>query len=84
MARMELLEKLLRENTWFTEGRTKATFHNPGSFGDSLLTRYGVTSCVHELNCNRIAGLDDYATAANWKKYGQQLAEVFFQFVQAP
>jgi hypothetical protein len=84
IARMEILEKLLRANTWFTEGRTKAGFHNPGSFGEGLLMRYGVTACVHELNCNRIAGLDDYATAANWKKYGEQLAEVFYQFVQAP
>ncbi len=84
LARMERLEKLLRENTWFTEGATKANFHNPGTIGEGLLARYGVTACIHELNCNRIAGLDDFAVAANWKKYGEQLAVVFFMFFETP
>jgi len=84
LARMELLEKLLREHSWFTEGSTKSNFRNPGSFGEELLGRWGVVACVHELNANRIAGLDDYPTAANWKKYGEQLAEVFFRFFDAP
>lgn len=80
LARMEHFEKLLRAHTWFTEGSTKSTFRNPGSFGEGLFVRYGITACIHELNANRIAGLDDYATAANWKKYGAQLAEVFFRY----
>lgn len=84
LARIAVLEKLMREHTWFTEGSTKGTFHNPGTFGEGLLMRYGITACIHELNCNRIAGLNDYPTAANWKKLGTQLAEVFFQFVQTP
>lgn len=82
LAAMERLEKLLRENTWFTEGSTKGSFHNPGTIGEGLLHRYGIVSCIHELNANRIAGLNDYATAANWKKYGEQLAEVFCKFFQ--
>jgi len=84
LARMERLEKLLRENTWFTEGATKANFHNPGTIGEGLLARYGITACIHELNCNRIAGLNDFAVAANWKKYGEQLAVVFFKFFETP
>jgi hypothetical protein len=82
-ARMDRLEKLLRKHTWFTEGTTKAGFHNPGTFGEGLLERYGVTACIHELNANRIAGLNDYPTAANWRRYGEQLAEVFFRFFDA-
>lgn len=82
LTRMDHLEKLLRQNTWFTEGSTKSSFHNPGTFGEGLLQRYGIAACIHELNANRIAGLNDYATAANWKKYGEQLAEVFFRFFQ--
>jgi hypothetical protein len=78
-AQMARLEKLLREHTWFTEGVTKPGFHNPGTFGEGLLERFGVPACIHELNCNRIAGLNDYPTAANWRLYGQQLAEVFFR-----
>jgi hypothetical protein len=84
LARMERLEKLLRENTWFTEGSTKGNFRNPGTIGEGLLARYGITACIHELNCNRIAGLNDFATATNWKKYGEQLAAVFFNFFETP
>ncbi len=84
LARMERLEKLLRGNTWFTEGSTKGNFRNPGTIGEGLLARYGITACIHELNCNRIAGLNDFATGTNWKKYGEQLAVVFFKFFETP
>lgn len=83
IARMERLEKLLREKTWFTEGSTKSSFRNPGTIGEGLLLRYGITACIHELNANRIAGLDDYPTAEHWKKYGRQLAEVFYEYFGA-
>lgn len=84
LAQMERLERLLRERTWFTEGSTKSSFRNPGTIGEGLLVRYGIPACIHELNANRIAGLDDHPTAANWKKYGEQLSEVFFRFFDAP
>jgi predicted deacylase len=78
--RMERLERLLREKTWFTEGSTTSSFRNPGTIGEGLLARYGIAACIHELNANRIAGLDDHPTATAWKKYGQQLAEVFWEY----
>jgi hypothetical protein len=77
---MERLEQLLRKHTWFTEGSTKSTFRNPGSIGEGLLARYGIPALVHELNANWIAGLKDYPTAEHWKKYGEQLGEVFYQY----
>jgi hypothetical protein len=77
LARMDRLEKLLREKTWFTEGSTSSSFRNAGTIGEGLLARYGIPACIHELNANHIAGLDDHPTAENWRKYGQQLAEVF-------
>ncbi len=80
LARMERLEKLLREKTWFTEGSTKASFRNPGTIGEGMLARYGIVACVHELNANHIAGLNDHPTAENWRKYGRQLAEVFCEY----
>ncbi len=83
VARMERLEKLLGERTWFTEGATKSSFRNPGTIGEGLLARYGIAACIHELNANHIAGLDDHPTAANWKKYGRQIAEVFYEFFGA-
>ncbi len=79
LARMERFETLLREHSWFTEGSTGGKFRTPGSIGEGLLERYGVHACVHELNANRIAGLDDYPSAKNWKLYGEQLCEVFYQ-----
>lgn len=83
LARMDHLEKTLRQHTWFTEGSTRSTFRNPGSIGEGLLARYGIDAVVHELNSNWIAGLDDYATAANWRTYGQQIAEAFYRYFDA-
>lgn len=80
LARMERFERLLREHTWFTEGSTGGGFHNPGSFGEGILERYGITVCIHELNADWIAGLEDYPSAKNWKLYGAQLCEVFDKY----
>src|SRR5262249_38214985 len=40
LARMKILEGLLRKHTWFTEGSTGETFHNGGTIGEGLLARY--------------------------------------------
>jgi hypothetical protein len=80
LARMRLLEGLLRKYTWFTEGSTAASFHNPGTIGEGLLARYGIDAAVHELNANWIAGLKDYPSARNWELYGEQLCQVFFEY----
>lgn len=82
LARTERLEALLRAHTWFTEGSTKSSFRNPGTFGEGLLTRWGITAVIHELNANRIAGLNDYPTAAHWIEYGEKLSEVFRLYFQ--
>jgi hypothetical protein len=34
------------------------------------------------LNADWIAGLEDYPTADNWKKYGEQLGVVFRKYFQ--
>jgi zinc carboxypeptidase/carboxypeptidase M14-like protein len=79
LARMERFETLLRQHTWFTEGATGGNYRNPGTIGEGLLERYGIHACVHELNANRIAGLDDYPNSKNWQLYGEQLCEVFYR-----
>ncbi len=78
--RMKTLEMLLREHTWFTEGSTPGEFHNAGTLGEGWLARYGVDAAVHELNANWIAGLKDYPSGANWRRYGEQLALVFYEY----
>jgi len=79
LARMRRFEALLREHTWFTEGSTGAGFRTIGSIGEGLLERYGIHACIHELNANWIAGLNDYPSGKNWELYGEQLCEVFFR-----
>jgi hypothetical protein len=80
LQRMERLEALLRRHTWFTEGSTGKEFRNPGSIGEGLLERYGITACVLELNCNWIAGLKKPPEAADWQQFGDRLREVFFDY----
>lgn len=80
LARMQRFEQSLRKHTWFTEGSTGAGFRNPGTFGEGLLQRYGITACVQELNANWIAGLEDYPSGENWQRFGEQLGEVFFEY----
>jgi hypothetical protein len=80
LTRMRTFEGLLRQHTWFTEGSTSASFHNPGTIGDGLLARYGIDAAVHELNGNWIAGLHDYPSARNWELYGEQLCRVFYEY----
>jgi hypothetical protein len=80
LARMTILEELLRKHTWFTEGSTNTAFRNSGTLGDGWLQRYGIDAVVHEFNCNWIAGLNDYSSAAHWRTYGERLATVFHDY----
>jgi murein tripeptide amidase MpaA len=81
--RMKTLEALLREHTWFTEGSTAESFRNAGTLGEGWLERYGIDAAVHELNANWIAGLKDYPSGSHWKRYGEQLARVFYEYLDA-
>ena len=80
---MEILEAALRRHTWFTEGSTGAGYRNPGTIGEGLLERFGITACVLELHANRIAGLDDYPSALHWKRFGAGLCEAFSAYFDA-
>jgi hypothetical protein len=77
LARMAILEQLLRRHTWFTEGSTNSAFRNSGTLGDGWLERYGIDAVVHEFNANWIEGLKDYPSSRAWRAYGAGLAEVF-------
>ena len=80
LARMAILEELLRAKTWFTEGATNTAFRNSGTLGDGWLERYGIDAVVHEFNCNWVEGLKDYSSSAHWMDYGAKLAEVFHDY----
>ena len=80
LARMSILEELLRRHTWFTEGSTDTAFRNSGTLGDGWLQRYGIDATVHEFNCNWVAGLKDYSSATHWMTYGEKLPAVFHDY----
>ena len=80
LERMAVLERLLREKTWFTEGATNQAFRNSGTLGDGWLERYGIDAVVHEFNCNWIAGLGTAPLGRHWSEYGEKLAEVFDEY----
>jgi hypothetical protein len=80
LARMAVLEELLRKKTWFTEGHTTSEFRNSGTLGDGWLQRFGIDAVVHEFNCNWIAGVKDYPSAQHWKAYGAGLADAFYEY----
>jgi hypothetical protein len=75
-ARMARLESLLRQHTWFTEGTTPGA-QGVSTLADGFVARYGIDAAVHEFNVNRVAGLDDFASARHWQDYGARLARVF-------
>jgi len=83
LADMDRFANLLEKHTWFTEGRTNPTHHNPGSFGGEMFDRYGISGCVYELNCNWIAGLKKPPFGKDWELLGEQLREVFFNYFGA-
>ena len=82
LADMQRYEELMRKHTWFTEGHTGGGFHNPGSFGEGLLERYGITAFVQELNANWIEGLKEETSAKNWELLGSQLRKVFYEYFE--
>jgi hypothetical protein len=79
---MNRLEALLRQKTWFTEGQTDGAFRNSGTLGDGWLARYGIDAVVHEFNANWIEGLQARASAAHWRRYGANLADVFHAYFE--
>ena len=82
LARMAVLEQLLRQHTWFTEGTTNPEFRNSGTLGDGWLQRYGIDAAVHEFNCNWIEGLKQPSSSAQWRAYGAALTRVFFDYFE--
>ena len=80
LERMRVFEKLLRKHTWFTEGSSGPGHRNPGSLGEGLLERYEIDACILEFNCNWIAGLKQYPSAAAWEQFGRQFRAVLSDY----
>ncbi len=74
---MNLLESLLRENTWYSEG---FSFSRTESFEHGMMTRYDIQALVYELNAHWIKSLDKKPLSEDWLKLGHQLCPVFDEY----
>lgn len=81
LARMTVLDELLRKHTWFSEGSVGPSGRNPGTLGEGLWSRYRIPACILELNANWIAGLKEPATARRWVELGEDLPRVFLDYL---
>jgi len=77
VSHMKLLEKLLRANTWFTEG---SSFTGTTTFEEGLMSRYGIEGLVYELNAHWVKGLNKKPLSDDWMLLGKQLCQVFNKY----
>jgi hypothetical protein len=78
--RMDLFEGLLRDLTWFREGRAAAGFVNSGTFGEGLCEQYGIDALIYELRACWAAGLNRTPMPDDWLGLGRDLAFVLDRF----
>lgn len=81
LADMARFEGLLRQHTWFREGSTGSSFHNPGTLGDGWFERFGIPAAILEFNANWIAGKQKMPLGADWEEFGAGMARVFFEYL---
>jgi len=80
MERMRLLESLMRECTFFTEGTERGA---GSTFGAGLHELYGIDSVVYELNSNWLASANLVPGSKTWKEFGFQFAEALRRLFKA-
>ena len=84
--KMQLFEKLMRENTSFSE-KVQYSWETPGKkesvvlFENGLCRRFGIEAVVYELNANWIGSLNRMPTQDDWMTVGENLNEVFYKFL---
>lgn len=74
---MKLLENLLRENTWYSEG---SSFSGGETFEQGLMKRYDIQALVYELNAHWIKSLNKKPLSDDWLLLGHQLCPVFDEY----
>jgi hypothetical protein len=80
-ARMALLDRLMRQHTYYTEGSARGA--GAGTFGDGLLEVFGFDSAVFELNSNWLAGANCIPGSVTWREFGAQFATMLVEYVCA-
>ncbi len=82
LTNMRRFEDLLYKHTWFREGSSGRNSRIPGSFGESMIERFGIDGCVLELNRLWIEGLKKEPFGKDWELFGRQLRDVFFEYFE--
>ena len=77
--RMALLDRLMREHTYYTEGTSRGVGNS--TIGEGLRAMFGFDSVVYELNSNWLAGADCVPGSATWKTFGAQFADMLVHYV---
>jgi len=78
--RMALLDRLMRQHTYYTEGATKGA--GVSTFGEGLLGLFGIDSLVYELNTNWLAGANCVPGSGVWREFGTQFAAMLVEYVR--
>ena len=83
---MQFFEKLMREHTSFSESvryswKTAGQSLSNVSFENGLPGRYGIEAIVYELNANWISSLKKMPSQNDWIKVGENLNEVFYEYL---
>jgi hypothetical protein len=68
------LERLLRKETFFAE--RSITGSSPDTFGEALLSKYGINAAILELNARYLKGTESLPSARLWKKFGADFVRV--------
>jgi len=83
LQRMDKLEKLLREMTFFREGckgGREGTFTNSGSSGEGIQEIYGIDGLVWELREESAVGLGRAPLHTDWQQMGASFAKVMLRY----
>jgi len=79
--RMDRFERLLRENSWFTEGSIDPGKMPSDTFADGLFHLYGIDAMVYELKALKVKGLGGRpADHMDWMEQGRGLARTIDRY----
>jgi len=71
---MNILEQLLRRDTWFSE---HVSYAGTTSFEEGMMSRYNIDALIYELNAHWIKSLNKKPLSGDWLLLGSQLCNVF-------
>lgn len=78
--RMERLERLLREASWFREGIAPVRDRGGFGFSDGIASRFGADAAVWELNSEWALGLDRSPLHLDWIEMGRGFASALRRY----